>query len=112
MKGNLNIPANKKLTVVYKMEPGCLGPNGAALIEDYCQFAQQQISQFNQEFVNWVVEPRFDKSLAEIKYEINGKELLPTMAERYLAKFDHNLDDFEEQFNEQFMNYIEQFLKR
>ena len=106
------IPSEKKLTVFYKMEPGCLGPKGKSLIEDYCQFAQQQIECLDSEFVNWVIEPRFDKTLAEIQYKINGKELAPAMVERYLALFERNIDDFEEGFNDKLMGYIDLFLNR
>lgn len=112
MKNNLPLPANKKLTVNYKMEPGCLGPDGPSLIEAYCQFAQRQITDLDRDFVNWVIQPRFDKNLAEITYEVNGRELRPTMVEKYLAVFDRNLDEFEEQFNDKLMKYIDQFLNR
>ncbi len=112
MKNNLPLPENRKLTVIYKMEPGCLGPTGASLIENYCQFAQQQIDHLDQDFINWVIEPRFDKTVAEIQYRINGKELLPSMVEKYLAVFDRSLDEFEENYNDKLMGYIDQFMQR
>ncbi len=87
MKNNLPLPCNKKLTVIYKMEPGCLGPNGPLLIEAYCQFAQSRIANLDQDFVSWVIEPRFDKSLAEIQYRVNGRQLHPAMVEKYLSVF-------------------------
>jgi len=107
----VNLANHKKLTVFYKMEPGCLGPDGISLIEDYCSFAQRNIEQFDYSFVNWVIEPRYDKSLPEIQYKINGRELLPDMVERYLAVFDRNLDEFEDSFNEKLTELIEHFLR-
>ena len=32
--------SNLQLAVIYRVEPGCLGPEGAAHIEGFCQFAQ------------------------------------------------------------------------
>jgi hypothetical protein len=59
-----------------------------------------------------VIEPRSMKNEPEVKYQINGKDLLPAMVECYLAVFGHALEEFEEQFNEELMNYIEDFLDR
>ena len=112
MTGQMMLPSNKKLTVYYKMEPGCLGPDGASFIEDYCTFAQSQIAELDQYFINWVIEPRFDKTLPEIQYKINGKELAPSMVEKYLAVFDRELNAFEDHYNELLMGYIDTFLKR
>lgn len=112
MKFSQNIPSEKKLTIVYKMEPGCLGPAGPELIEEYCHFAQQKIETIDSNFVNWMIQPRFDKSLPEIQYLINGKELKPAMVKKYLALFDREIDNFEEQYNDKLMDYIDQFLNR
>lgn len=112
MKNDLPLADNKKLTVIYKMEPGCLGPEGTSLIEDYCQFAQKRIAKLDQDFINWVIEPRFNKTLAEIEYRVNGKQLHPAMVQKYLAIFERNLSEFEELYNDKLMGYIDQFLNR
>jgi len=112
MNDQQELPSHKKLTVVYKMEPGCLGPNGVETIEGYCQFAQKEIASFNGQFVKWLIQPRFDKSLAEIEYQIDGKRLSSQMAAKYLSVFECDLDDFEEQYNNKLMDYIEIFLER
>ena len=31
----------KKLLVMYRIEPGCLGPQGADYVEEFCVFAKQ-----------------------------------------------------------------------
>jgi len=108
----MNLPDHKKLTVFYKMEPGCLGPDGVSLIEDYCHFAQSSIEKLNYSFANWVIEPRYDKNLPEVQYKINGRELLPSMVERYLVFFDITLDGFEDSFNEILTEAIEEFVCR
>ena len=33
---------NKKLTLVIRLESGCLGPKGADLIDDFCSVAQKE----------------------------------------------------------------------
>jgi len=108
----MNLPDQKKLTVFYKMEPGCLGPDGVSLIEAYCQFAQTRLEKLDDSFVIWVVEPRYDKSLPEVQYKINGRELISNMAERYLAAFDRELDEFEDSFNKILTEAIEEFVCR
>jgi len=112
MKDTLPLAQNKKLMIHYKMEPGCLGPTGETLIDEYCQYAQKKIDDLNGDFVHWIIEPRNNKSDPEIKYQINGKDLLPAMVERYLAVFGRNVEEFEDQFNERLMDYIDDFMGR
>ena len=112
MKDSLPLEEHKKLMIQYKMEPGCLGPQGESLVDEYCRYAQEKIDSLNGDFVHWVIEPRSDKKDPEIKYQINGKDLLPAMVERYLAVFGRDLEEFEDQFNEQLMDYIEDFMGR
>jgi len=108
----MNLAEEKKLTVFYKMEPGCLGPQGETMIEQYCRYAQEKIEGLDENFVNWVIEPRFDKKLPEVQYKVNGKELISSMVERYLAVFGRDLDEFEESFNQKLTEMIEEFLDR
>ena len=37
------LPLYKKLLVMYRIEPGCLGPQGADYVEEFCVFAKQKI---------------------------------------------------------------------
>ena len=108
----MTIEAKKKLNINYRMEPGCLGPTGDTLIEQFCQFAQKKMDKVDSEFITWVIEPRFDKSLPVVQYSINGKQLKAHMVKRYLAFFEQDMDEFEEHFNEELMHHIEEYLER
>jgi len=108
----VSLSDNKKLTIFYKIEPGCLGPDGTSLVEAYCQFAQNSIGKLDYSFVSWVIEPRYDKRLPEVQYKIGGRELLPNMVERYLAVFGKTLEEFEDSFNEVLTEAIEEFVSQ
>lgn len=110
MEITLPLPENKKLTVEFRVEPGCLGPSGKDHIENFCQLAQNEIQLINSDFVHWVIIPRYDKSLAEMQYKINNKNLNHTQAAKYLQLFNKNLDEFEEQLNEKLSQLIEHYL--
>ena len=63
MKDNLPLPEEKKLTVLFRLEPGCLGPKGVEHIDNFCQLAQKEFKSFHSDFVQWTIVPRIDKSL-------------------------------------------------
>ena len=112
MKINLPLPQEKKLTVICRVEPGCLGPDGLDHIEDFCNFAQKQVEPIDFDFIHWLLVPRFDKSLPEMQYKIGDKRLTQSNAEKYLEMFNKNLDEFEEHLNEKLTQLINQFLGR
>lgn len=62
MKIILPLAQDKKLTVVIRVEPGCLGPDGNSHVKEFCNVAQVEIEPIDSDFVNWEVVPRFDKS--------------------------------------------------
>jgi len=103
------LPQDKKLTVRCRVEPGCLGPAGGELIEEFCNHAQIQIEHIDADFVHWQIIPRHDKSLAEIEYTINNKTITRNQAAIYLDKFSRNLDDFEEFFHEILIELIAEY---
>jgi len=107
----LPLPQDKKLTVRCRVEPGCLGPRGSDLIEEFCKHAQIQIENFDADFIHWQIIPRHDKSLAEIEYKINNKTITHNQAAIYLDKFSRNLDEFEDFFHETLVELIEEFTK-
>jgi hypothetical protein len=108
----MTVEAKKKLTINYRMEPGCLGPTGETLIQKYCEFAQLKMDKVDSTFITWVIEPRFDKSLPEVQYSINGRFLTNHMVKRYLDFFEQDMDEFEEHYNDELMHLIEEFLDR
>ena len=112
MNVDLPLPLYKKLTVTFRVEPGCLGPDGAEHIERFCKYAKQEVSNLHSDFIRWVIIPRFDKTLLETEYKTNNKRLDHDKAEKYLRVFDKNLDEFEEHLQDRLSVLIDQFLGR
>lgn len=97
----------QKLTVICRVEPGCLGPQGVNLIDAFCSFAQPEIDLIDADFIHWQLTPRYDKKLPEMQYYINNKTLTHDKAAKYLALFDRKLDNFEEHLNEKLADLID-----
>lgn len=99
-----------KLTVVLRVEPGCLGPNGKDYVEDFCRFAQEKIQSLDSEFIHWDIVPRHDKTLPEVQYRVSNKTLSHEQAEKYLEVFDRDIDEFEGELQDRLATFIDQFL--
>ena len=112
MKDKLPLPKDKKLNVLFRVEPGCLGPKGADLAEEFCRYAQRGVETLDSDFVHWDILPRFDKSLAEMEYRVNTKRLTHDQAARYLTIFNKDLDEFECHLEDKLGILIESFLGR
>ena len=106
------LPLSKKLTVTFRVEPGCLGPDGLDHIESFCLYAKLEVIELYADFVNWVITPRYDKTLLETEYTTNNKRLSHDKAEKYLRMFGNNLDEFEEQLHEKLSVLIDRYLGR
>lgn len=102
---------DKKLTVTYRVEPGCLGPKGKDLVEDFCSFAQTKFEANDAEFALWNITPRFDKSLPEIQYQIKNKLLSLEQASRYMTMFETDIKPFEEHLEELLVEFIDEFME-
>lgn len=112
MELTLPLPLYKKLTVTFRVEPGCLGPTGVEHVEDFCKYAKVAFKGFHSDFVRWVIIPRYDKSLPETEYKTNNKGLDHNKAALYLQAFEQDLDEFEEHFQEKLSVLIEEFFGR
>lgn len=99
----------KKLTVIYRVEPGCLGPKGAERIEPFCQFAQDQMRNVDANYINWKIIPRFDKSLPEMSYQVLGKSMSHQQAVKYLSHFNKSLDELEGHLSDKLAEMISGF---
>jgi hypothetical protein len=104
--------AKQKLTLTFRVEPGCLGPDGAAHIEAFCAHAQNLFAELDEDFVQCKLIPRYDKLLPETEYRINGKGLSEQQAALYLNALGKNLDEFEEQLQDRIAETIDEFLNR
>jgi len=110
MKVIAPLSEDRKLTLVLRVESGCLGPDGSNHIEDFCPAAQTEMKKINSDFINWEVLPRFDRRLPEIQYKAANKTLTHEQAKKYLALFDTKIDEFEEYVNDKLTTLIEQYL--
>jgi hypothetical protein len=110
MKNNLPLVAEKKLTVLFRLEPGCLGPEGESHIEKFCQLAQSEFASLFSDFVHWDIIPRNDKTLPEMQYMIGGRKLSQDKATKFLALFDVNLPEFEQELHKNLALCIDRYL--
>ena len=86
----------KKLTVLFRVEPGSLGPDGSEQAQQFCQRSQQQLAPIDADFIHWQIVPRFDKSLPELEYTISNKRLSRAQAQQYLKLLTQDLDTVED----------------
>jgi len=106
------IPEHKKMLVIFRMEPGSLGPDGSTYIKEFCEFAQIHLQTCGSAFISWSIVPRSDKSLAEIEFQILSKKLSRDKAGQYLNLFGEGIDSFEEQLENNLEAIINQFFGR
>ncbi|MEH6397180.1 hypothetical protein [Pseudoalteromonas sp.] len=106
----MEISDDKKIQLLYRVEPGCLGPTGAQTIERFCIYADQQL--VAPYFAHYHFTPRFDKSKAEREYSINARLLSEQQVQTYLTHFKTTKDEFEEQLDELLTQAIDSFLER
>ncbi|WP_194710106.1 hypothetical protein [Pseudoalteromonas sp. S16_S37] len=101
---------DKRIKLLYRVEPGCLGPTGVDYVEGFCQFANKIIKPPVYALFNFV--PRYDKSLPEREYKVGNKNLSSNQVVAYLERLDKDKDEFEEQIDELLSHAIDAYLKR
>lgn len=101
-----------KVTIIVRIEPGCLGPTGADYVEEFCSFAAPVFNKINESFLDWKLVPRYDKSLPEIQYYLNEYPLSDEKVEMYLAVFQSNLAGIEEDISAKLTISIDKFFER
>ena len=112
MHSSLPLPQEKKLTVLYRVEAGCLGPEGGNHIDKFCQYAGHHSNNIDTEFIHWEIIPRHDKSLPEIQYQVNNKYLCYEKARKYLKAFDKELEGFESELENVLATLIDDYWER
>lgn len=100
------------LEVIYRVEPGCLGPQGKDYIEDFCKFSQPLVTAHTAGFMRWILVPRFDKSLPEMQCTLAGRSLTAAQAARIFAMYQADADSLEAELNEQLTLLIDQYFGR
>lgn len=107
-----SIAENKKLLVIFRMEPGSLGPEGKEYINEFCNFAQLQLQACACEYITLSIQPRLDKALAEMEFQVLSKKLSYSKASQYLKLFGENLTHFEAQLEDNLEAMINQYFGR
>lgn len=109
---SLPLAEKKKMTVICRVEPGCLGPAGADHIEAFCPVAAARLADSDGDVICWQVEPRYDKSLPEMECRLGMRQLSHDQAERFLALFNITFDDFQTHFDETLSSLIDDYFQR
>lgn len=99
-----------QLTVVFRVEPGCLGPEGENTVIEFCSFAQEKINPIKSICIHWLIIPRDRKTDPEIQYKVGDKTLTREKAEKYLQIFKLNSEALEQHLLDNITDLIEQFL--
>jgi hypothetical protein len=99
-----------RLTVVFRVEPACLGPEGDQKIEEFCRYAQQKLAIQDAHFVSCRIVPRYDNSLLEMEYSIAEKRLNGDQVTRYMEVFQACPNTFENNLNDEVTQLINDFL--
>ena len=112
MKSALPLSQENKLFLLYRVEPGCLGPTGDSLVDDFCEFAREKLQSLNTDYLDCQFVPRRNKTSPEMQYSVANKKISHTQAEKYLSLFDENLAEFEDDLNDALTNLINEFMGR
>jgi hypothetical protein len=110
MNDTLPLAEDNKLTVLFRVESGCLGPQGKDHVVMFCRVAQQEFQSLESGVIHWDIVPRSDKSLPEMQFSLAGKKISYAQAEQYLALFDKVLDEIEDDFDDKLAALIVKFL--
>ncbi len=100
-----------QLTLVFRVEAGCLGPDGADHITAFCQYAHKELLALDTEYLHREILPRQGQHQPELQYLINRKSLTRDKAGRYLKLFDTTVEDVESHIHKNILLMIEQYMK-
>lgn len=112
MNQNTQVPENMRLSVVARIEAGCLGPEGDSHVEPFCRFANKAFAGFDAHFVDWFIIPRKEPSEPEFEYQIQRRRLSQDKTDKYLEMFGTSLDSFENKLNNNICDVIEDYMER
>jgi len=107
-----NLASAKKMTVIFRIEPGSLGPDGKEYVKEFCEFAQTQLQASPSYYLNWFIVPRYDKTLSELTFQLGNKTMTQEQATKYLSLFGESYMHFEEQLEGNLEAMINQYFGR
>lgn len=96
--------------VTFRIEAGCLGPQGTDKIDQFCDYAQEKIQEIEPSYMHWILLPRYDKAMPEIQYQINHRNITEEMANKYLETFGRCFDEFEDELHDLIAQLIDSYL--
>lgn len=99
----------KKLHVLFRVEPGCMGPAGIDHIQEFCQYAQKKVAVLHPKFVNWEIVARMNKKLPEMQFKLKNKNISHEQAAKYLSVFGKSLEEFEENLHDMLALLVDEF---
>jgi len=95
-----------RVTVIYRVDPGALGPGSESIVEGFCRFAQKEFDDLFKDCIDWEIMPRFDKSEKEIQYKIRNRDLSVQQASLYLDALGKEQGSFESKLYKQLESSI------
>jgi hypothetical protein len=101
-----------KITVICRVESGCLGPDGANLVEEFCKLAQKEFDLIDPDELDWRIIPRFDKTKPEIQYKLNDRNLTQEQSEMYLKALGRDPEEFENALFKQLAESVNHYFGR
>lgn len=108
----MSLPEENKITVIFRIEAGCLGPQGISHVANFCAKAHQSFINLHPDFMNWKVIPRLDKTQPELDYSISDRPLTRDHASKYLQHFNLEIDKFEMELFDKLPEMIDQYFGR
>lgn len=110
MKNAENTQQENKLTITFRVEPGCLGPQGADHVNEFCKLAQHSFKTIEAELIHWDIIPRFDKSLDEIEFKLNNKLLNSSQTSKYFNLINKPQDEVEDILHNKIADLIDEYM--
>lgn len=110
MSQNRQFIEEKKLTAVFRVEPGSLGPDGCDSVVAFCEHCHRELLTIGDNLIRCEIIPRDDKSLPELEYKVSDRKLSNLQAEKYLAVLGGELEVFEERLLDKMQGLIEDYM--
>lgn len=88
------------MTLLFRIEPGCLGPDGRQHIETFCKLAEQVYLRHPLTGVQFEFVPRYDKQLPEREFLLGERTLNREQAVRLMEHYGHELPHIEAQLDD------------
>ncbi|MGY3858894.1 hypothetical protein [Aeromonas intestinalis] len=102
---------SKRLHIQIRIEPGCLGPDGKAHIDRFCNAASRIFATLEPERISWVLLPRHDKQLPEQEFFIEGRKLSEEQAGLVLQRMGLTLSLLQERSDALLAQLVERYFK-